>query len=80
MTEKHSHIQWLDQQKSYFEKVKAALGKKTVLLYPIPYAETLYPTDANDSCIAATLYQFDPSRKLHVSIGFFLQKVKNTTI
>ena len=37
---KSTVIQWSDQQKFYFEKVKAALGKKTVLSYPIPYAET----------------------------------------
>ena len=60
--QKSTVIQWSDQQKFYFEKVEAALGKKTVLSYPIPYAETFLSTDASDSCIAATLYQFEPSR------------------
>ena len=72
---KSTVIQWSDQQKFYFEKVKAALGKKTVLSYPIPYAETFLSTDASESCIAATLYQFDPSRKLRVSIAFFSRKL-----
>ena len=31
---KSTVIQWLDQQKFHLEKVKAALGKKTVLSYP----------------------------------------------
>ena len=34
-----------DQQKFHFEKVKAALGKKTVLSYPIPYSETFLSVD-----------------------------------
>ena len=38
---KSTVIQWSDQQKFHFEKVKAALGKKTVLSYPIPYAESV---------------------------------------
>ena len=70
---KSTVIQWSDQQKFYFEKVKAALGKKTVLSYPIPYAKTFLSTDASDSCIAATLYQFDPSRKLRVPIFLLSQ-------
>ena len=37
---KSTVIRWSDQQKFYFKKVKAALGKKTALSYPIPYAET----------------------------------------
>ena len=54
--------------KIYFEKVKATLGKKTVLLYPIPYTETFLSTDVSNCCIAASFYQFDPSRKLRVPI------------
>ena len=38
---KNTVIQWSDQQKFYFEKVKAALGKKTVLSYSILYAESI---------------------------------------
>ena len=71
---KSTVIQWSDQQKFYFEKVKAALGKKTVSSYPILYAETFLSTDTSDSCIAATLYQFDPSRKLRVPNAFFSRK------
>ena len=44
-------IQWSDQQKFRFEKVKATLGKKTVLSYPIPYAETFLSTDASENPI-----------------------------
>ena len=64
----------------HFEKVKAAFGKKTVLSYPIPYAETFLSTDASDSCIAATLYQFDPSRKLRVPIAFFSRKLSKAQL
>ena len=77
---KSTVIQWSDQQKFHFEKVKAALGKKTILLYPIPYAETFLSTDASDSCIAAALYQFDPSRKLHVPIAFFSRKLSKAQL
>ena len=38
---KSTVIQWSDEQKFHFEKVKAALGKKTVLLYLISYAESI---------------------------------------
>ena len=55
--------------------MKATLGKKTVLSYPIPYAETFLSTDASDFCIAATLYQFYPSRKLRVPIALFSRKL-----
>ena len=66
---KSTVIQWSDQQKFHFEKVKAALGKITVLLYPISYVETFLSTDASNSCIAATLYQFDPSRQLRLPLS-----------
>ena len=52
---KSTVIQWSDQQKLHFKKVKAALGKKAVLSYQIPYAKTFLSTDASDFCIAATL-------------------------
>ena len=77
---KSTVIQWSDQQKFHFEKVKAALGKKTVLWYPIPYAKTFLSTDTSDSCIAATLYQFDPSRKLRVPIAFFSKKLSKAQL
>ena len=77
---KSTIIQWSDQQKFHFEKVKAALGKKTVLSYLIPYAETFLSTDASDSCIAATLYQFNPSRKLRVPIAFFSKKLSKAQL
>ena len=57
-------------------KISFALGKKTILSYPIPYAETFLSTDASDSCIATTLYQFDPSRNLHVPIAFLSRKLR----
>ena len=77
---KNTVIQWLDQQKFHFEKVKAALGKKTVLSYPIPYAEIFLSADASNSCIAATIYQFDPSRKLRVPIAFFFRKLSKAQL
>ena len=77
---KSTVIQLSDQQKFHFEKVKAALGKKIVLSYPIPYAEIFLSTDASDSCIAATLYQFDPIRKLCVPIAFFSRKLSKAQL
>ena len=60
--------------------MKTALGKKIVLSYLVPYTETFLSTDASDSCIAAPLYQFNPSRKLHVPIAFFSRKLSKAQL
>ena len=77
---KSTVIQWSDQQRQHFEKVKCVLGKKTVLAYPIPFAETFLATDASDTCIAATLYQFDANKNERVPIAFYSKKLNKAQL
>jgi len=73
-------ILWTSEQKTNFEKIKAVLARVTMLSFPIPFAQTFLATDANDSCIAATLFQFDTVKNARVPIAFFSKNLKNPQI
>ena len=61
-------------------KVKATLGKKTVDRTQLLMQKPFLSTDASDSCIVATLYQFDSSKKLRVPIAFFSRKLSKAQL
>ena len=77
---KSTPIEWTDAQKDAFTSVKNALSQKTVLSFPIPNAPTFLATDASDSTIAATLFQFDSAKNCRVPIAFYSKNLQKAQL
>ena len=77
---KSTVIPWTTEQNASFEKVKSALSHKAMLSFPIPHAPTFLAAAASDSCIAATLYQFDTAKNSRVPIAFFSKSLRHAQL
>ena len=77
---KSTVIVWSEKQDKCFSLVEEALIMKTVLLYPIPNAETVLATDASDTSIAATLYQLHLLGNRRVPLACFSRNLQKAEL